>query len=83
MKPTPEQVESLANLVVESMTLEQLQQFVFDDIYSIMLEDDDCFESNLEMMKISIDDLVIDPVPLRPLELGRDDGHCRSNRGRQ
>jgi hypothetical protein len=67
MKPTPEQVESLANLVVESMTLEQLQQFVFDDIYSIMLEDDDCFESNLEMMKISIDDLVIDPVPLRPL----------------
>ena len=67
MKPTPEQVESLANFVVESMTLEQLQQFVFDDIYSIMLEDDDCFESNLEMMKISIDDLVIDPVPLRPL----------------
>jgi hypothetical protein len=67
MKPTPEQVESLANLVVESMTLEQLQQFVFDDIYSIMSEDDDCFESNLEMMKISIDDLVIDPVPLRPL----------------
>jgi hypothetical protein len=67
MKPTPEQVESLANLVVESMTLEQLQQFVFDDIYSIMLEDDDCFASNLEMMKISIDDLVIDPVPLRPL----------------
>jgi hypothetical protein len=67
MKPTPEQVESLANLVVESMTLEQLQQFVFDDIYSIMLEDSDCFESNLEMMKISIDDLVIDPVPLRPL----------------
>jgi hypothetical protein len=67
MKPTPEQVESLANLVVESMTLEQLQQFVFDDIYSIMLEDNDCFESNLETMKISIDDLVIDPVPLRPL----------------
>jgi len=67
MKPTPEQVESLANLVVESMTFEQLQQFVFDDIYSIMLEDDDCFESNLETMKISIDDLVIDPVPLRPL----------------
>jgi hypothetical protein len=67
MKPTPEQVESLANLVVESMTLEQLQQFVFDDIYSIMLEDDDCFESNLEMLKISVDDLVIDPIPLMPL----------------
>ena len=49
------------------MTLEQLQQFVFDDIYSIMLEDNDCFESNLETMNISIDDLVIDPVPLRPL----------------
>lgn len=67
MKPTPEQVESLANLVVESMTFEQLQQFVFDDIYSIMLEDDDCFESNLEMLNISVDDLDIDPIPLTPL----------------
>ena len=66
MKPTPEQVEALANMVVEQMTLEQLQQFVFDDVYSIMLEDSDCFESNLEMLKISVDDLVIDPIPLTP-----------------
>jgi len=67
MKPTPEQVEALANMVVEKMTLEQLQQFVYDDIYSIMLEDSYCFESNLEMMNISIDDLVIDPIPLMPI----------------
>lgn len=66
MKPTPEQVEALANMVVERMSLEELQQFVFDDIYSIMLEDSDCFESNLETMNISVDDLVIDPIPLRP-----------------
>lgn len=66
MKPTPEQVEALANMVVEQMTLEQLQQFVFDDVYSIMLEDSDCFESNLEMLKISVDDLAIDPIPLTP-----------------
>ena len=67
MKPTPEQVEALANMVVEKMTLEQLQQFVYDDIFSIMLEDSYCFESNLEMMNISIDDLVIDPIPLMPI----------------
>ena len=68
MTPTPEQVEALANMVVEKMTLEELKQFVFDDIYSIMLEDSDCFESNLETMNISIDDLVIDPIPLMPAE---------------
>ena len=67
MKPTPEKVEALANMVVERMLLEALQQFVFDDIYSIMLEDSDCFESNLETMNISVDDLVIDPIPLMPL----------------
>jgi hypothetical protein len=71
MKPTPEQVEALANMVVEQMTLEQLKQFVFDDIYSVMLEDSDCFESNLETMNISIDDLVIDPIPLMPAEAYR------------
>jgi hypothetical protein len=68
MTPTPEQVEALANMVVEKMTLEELKQFVFDDIYSIMLEDSDCFESNLETMNVSIDDLVIDPIPLMPAE---------------
>ena len=67
MKPTPEQVEALANVVVERMSLEELQQFVYDDIFSIMLEDSDCFESNLETMNISVDDLVIDPIPLMPL----------------
>ena len=67
MKPTPEQVEALANMVVERMSLEELQQFAYDDIFSIMLEDSDCFESNLETMNISVDDLVIDPIPLMPL----------------
>ena len=67
MKPTPEQVEALANVVVERMSLEELQQFVYDDIYSIMLKDSDCFESNLETMNISVDDLVIDPIPLMPI----------------
>ena len=67
MKPTPEQVEALANMVVERMSLEELQQFAYDDIFSIMLKDSDCFESNLETMNISVDDLVIDPIPLMPI----------------
>jgi len=57
MKPTPEQIESLANMVVESMTFDELKQFVYDDVYSIMLEDDEVFYSNLDLMKISAEDL--------------------------
>jgi len=57
MKPTPEQIESLANHVVASMSFEELQQFVFDDVYAIMLEDNDVFHSNLAHHKLTIEEL--------------------------
>jgi len=44
-------------MVVESMTFDELKQFVYDDVYSIMLEDDEVFYSNLDLMKISAEDL--------------------------
>ncbi len=44
----PENCSYLANTIVGSMTVEELMQFVYDDIYSIMLEEKDVFLANLD-----------------------------------
>ena len=48
MSNTPENCEKLADNIVRGMSIEELQQFVFDDVYSIMLEDKEIYESNLD-----------------------------------
>jgi len=45
--PTHEMIKNLADFVVNSMSYEELTQFVYDDVYSIMLEDRDVFYTNL------------------------------------
>ena len=45
--PTHEMIQNLADFVVNGMSYEELTQFVYDDVYSIMLEDTDVFYSNL------------------------------------
>ena len=45
---TPENCEELANYIVGGMTVEELMQFVYDDVYYIMLEDKEVFLSNAE-----------------------------------
>jgi len=49
MSNTPENCEKVANYIVGVMTLDELQQFAYDDIYSIMLEDNDIYEVNREV----------------------------------
>ena len=49
MSNTPENCEKVANYIVGGMTLDELQQFAYDDIYSIMLEDNDIYEVNREV----------------------------------
>jgi len=44
----PENCEKLANTVVDSMSMDELRQFVFDDVYSIMVEEKDVFLANVE-----------------------------------
>ena len=44
----PENCEKIAEIVVDSMSWDELRQFVFDDVYSIMLEEKDVFLANLE-----------------------------------
>ena len=45
---TPENCEALANTVVDSMSFDELRQFVYDDVYSIMMEEKDVFLGNVE-----------------------------------
>ena len=47
---TPENCEELANYIVGGMTVEELMQFVYDDIVHIMYEDKDVFLSNAEQV---------------------------------
>ena len=45
--PTQEMLENLTDFMVNAMSYEELTQFVYDDVYSIMLEDRDVFYTNL------------------------------------
>ena len=49
MSNTPENCEKLANYIIGEMTLDELQQFAFDDIYSLMLDDKEIYEINMEV----------------------------------
>ena len=48
--PTHEMIKNLAEYIVNGMSYGELTQHVYDDVYSIMLEDDDMFYANLEQL---------------------------------
>ena len=48
--PTHEMIQNLAEYIVNGMSYGELTQHVYDDIYSIMLEDNDMFYANLEQL---------------------------------
>jgi len=45
---TQENCKILADTIVSTMLIEELRQFVFDDLYAIMIKDEEVFETNLE-----------------------------------
>ena len=49
-------IKNLSEHIVDSMTLPELRQFVYDDIYSIMLEDDEVFHAQLESLDMKPED---------------------------
>ena len=51
----PENCEKLANTVVDSMSWDELRQFVFDDVYSIMLEEKEVYLANAEHYDFDLD----------------------------
>lgn len=54
--PTHEMIKNLADYVVNSMSYEELTQFVYDDVYSIMLEDEEVFHANLKSIGFDAED---------------------------
>jgi hypothetical protein len=45
--PTQEMLENLTDFMVNAMSYEELKQFVYDDIYNVMLNDEEMFYVNL------------------------------------
>lgn len=59
-QPHPLQIEYVANRIVELMDEEELANYVYDDLYSLMSEDKELFYLNAQEMKISVEDIPID-----------------------
>ena len=54
--PTHEMIKNLADYIVNGMSFQELTQFVYDDVYSIMLEDEEVFHANLESLGCEAED---------------------------
>ena len=54
--PTPEMIKNLTEYIVNGMSFQELTQFVYDDVYSIMLESDEVFHANLESLGYKAED---------------------------
>ena len=48
--PTHEMIQNLTDFIVNGMSYEELTQFVYDDVYSAMLNDEELFHINLEQL---------------------------------
>ena len=48
--PTHEMIQNLTEYIVNGMSYEELTQFVYDDVYSAMLNDEELFHINLEQL---------------------------------
>ena len=55
-EPTFDQIRNLAEYIVNGMSYQELTGHVFDDIYSIMLDDLDVFHTNLEQLGYEAED---------------------------
>ncbi len=51
MEHTAENIEQVARDIVDGMDLESLVDFAVEDLYSVMLEDREIFDANVESLK--------------------------------
>ena len=49
-------IKNLTDYIVNGMSFQELTQFVYDDVYSIMLEDDEVFHAQLESLDSKAED---------------------------
>ena len=55
--PTHNMIQKLTDYIVDGMTLDELRQFVYDDVYSSMLEEEELFHLNMEQLELELEDL--------------------------
>lgn len=55
--PTHNMIQKLTDYIVNGMTLDELRQFVYDDVYSAMLEEEELFHLNMEQLELDLEDL--------------------------
>ena len=54
--PTHEMIQNLAEYIVNGMSYGELTQHVYEDVYSIMLDDQEVFHANLESLGFEPED---------------------------
>ena len=54
--PTHDMIKNLTEYIVNSMSFQELTQHVYDDIYSLMLEDPEVFHAALESLDMKPED---------------------------
>lgn len=55
--PTHKMIQKLTDYIVDGMTLDELRQFVYDDVYSSMLEEEELFHLNMKQLELDLEDL--------------------------
>ena len=58
MKYTEENVDKVAQKIVDDMPIDELMSYVYDDLYSVMWKDDAHFIELIEMYGIDEEDFV-------------------------
>ena len=56
MKPTLEQIDNLCEYLVNGMNLQELQQYVYDDLHYLLSCDSEVFCMNLEQLGVKPED---------------------------
>jgi hypothetical protein len=55
-RPTADQIVNLCEYIIGGMSFNELRQFVFDDLYSLMDNDPELFWANLNDLDMDIED---------------------------
>jgi len=54
--PTHEMIQNLTEYIVNGMSYQELTQHVYEDVYSIMLDDQEVFHANLAVLRYKPED---------------------------
>ena len=55
-RPTADQIVNLCEYIIGGMSFDELRQFVFDDLYSLMDNDPELFWANLNDLDMNAED---------------------------